>query len=247
MSHAGTPALFSASKRAYIYARGTKFPLFQITPIPPYIPPYISQPQPQNTRSRSVHHGTPPLDRAAPVSYIPDMSTELMPTEYRDPHRQQAHTLYVLRGYPDHEVSQLAKVPLETLRGWIFEDGWDERRTEFLENSRKAAAARVGRAVSDSAGILVERYLRVQQGLLDRINDAVDDPEISPRDLATLSKAASSNFEVCRSLLDSAKIARTRDDEDQAGAGAGTAMIQINVLDSLSRASAQIQKKVGSG
>jgi len=156
----------------------------------------------------------------------------MMP-EYADPKRQQAHTLFVLRGYQPGDICATVDISADVLQEWAEKDDWIKRRQGHLEVMRDTAAAEMGLAVATQAGSIVSKYLGLQNKLLDKIDGALDNAA-TPAQINTLSKALSSNYSVYGDLLSSTKIT---DKSELPGSLAPPAtMVQINVLNSLSKA-----------
>ena len=156
-----------------------------------------------------------------------------MTPEYENPKRQQAHTLYVLRGHQPGDICAIVEVSEPELMHWVDADDWVKRRQDHLVVMRDTAAAEMGMAVAAQTGTLVSKYLGIQSKLLDKLDTALEEA-VTPHSLNTLSKAISSNFSVYDDLLSSAKVTdKTLKQDDSAPPAT---MVQVNILHSAAKA-----------
>jgi len=168
----------------------------------------------------------------------------MVPEYPDDPVKQQAFTLFVVRGYPLRDICDMVARPLSVLEEWIADDSWCDRRNRLLMASREAAAAQIGMRVSQDAGSLVSRYLTLQEKLLTELEKALDtDEPLTPRAVSTIAKASSSVYGVYEGLLASAGVARRTGNAASPGEDPGepaSTLVQVNILGSLGRATEDI-------
>ena len=158
-----------------------------------------------------------------------------------DPRKEQAHTLYVHRGYIISDIASIVDSTPGEIEQWIEDDGWVDRREKMLSETRTAAATYLGRETAVKSGRLLDSFLGLQQKLMEQIArlnlDLDKDPEfrMQPREISMLSNSLKRLFDMYQGMLENAGITKPAFDhlaETLAKASAPT-QVQVNILNSL--------------
>jgi hypothetical protein len=171
------------------------------------------------------------------------MAKDLFKPEYpKDPKRQQAYTLYVVKAYTDTATCSEVGISLDKLQEWIDKDQWDEDRKQLCLRQRTSASEAMGAYVAERATRMIAHYATLHDNLLALFDgytkEAVSrDRALTAGELKTIAAGLATTFGVGKGMLDMAGLGvRPPEDKD---AGLSGAAIQVNILNQLHEAAAR--------